>query len=138
MSFASYFALDGIADLEKYYRKRAAEELLHHQWIMDYLSAGDFVFKYPAIELNTENPASQLDPFRMTVDREIQTTQMIYAIYDAACAEKDYMTVSWLLEKLIKEQVEEENTSRTAKAIMEEDTNNIFDKAEAVYDLLGD
>ena len=38
--------------------------------------------------------------------------------------------------KLIKEQIEEENVSRMARTIMEEDTRTIFDKAEAVLELL--
>ena len=75
-------------------------------------------------------------PFGQTVVREIQTTQLLYAIYEASLAEKDYMTASWLYEKLIKEQIEEENTSRMAVTIMEEETRNIFDKAESVLELL--
>lgn len=136
MSFANYFSVGGISDLEEYYRKRAHEELNHHQWIMDYLSDGDFTFMYPAVELNTEQISDQTSPFRLTVAREIQTTQLIYAIYEQALAEKDYMAASWLYDKLIKEQIEEENVSRMALTIMEEDTNNIFEKAERVLELL--
>ena len=74
-------------------------------------------------------------PFRATVDREIQTTQMIYAIYEAAIAEKDYMTASWLFDKLIKEQIEEENTSRMAQSIAEQE-DSWLEKAEEIYELL--
>jgi ferritin len=136
MSYANYFSVDGITDLEEYYRKRAHEELNHHQWIMDYLSDGDYAFIYPAVEQNSEKITSQMVPFGQTVVREIQTTQLLYAIYEASLAEKDYMTASWLYEKLIKEQIEEENTSRMAVTIMEEETRNIFDKAESVLELL--
>ena len=136
LSFANYFAIEGVTDLEEYYRKRAQEEHNHHQWIMDYLTDADFKFMYPAIEQNTETASTIMEPFRATVDREIQTTQMIYRIYELAISEKDYMTASWLSEKLIKEQIEEENNSRMALSIMEEDSSTLFEKADRVLDLL--
>ena len=107
----------------------------HHKWIMDYLSEGDYKFMYPAVEQNTEKFDTYITPFKQTVDREIVTTQMLYAIYELAISEKDYMTASWLYEKLIKEQIEEENTSRMAVTIMEEESN-IYRKADKVLDLL--
>ena len=103
---------------------------------MDYLSEGDFQFVYPQIDLNTEKWDTITTPFTLTVEREIQTTEMIYVIYEAATAEKDFMTASWLYEKLIKEQIEEENTSRMAVTIMETDAG-IYSKADAILDLLG-
>ena len=60
---------------------------------------------------------------------------MIYKIYDAALEENDFLTACWLYEKLIKEQIEEENTSRMALTIMEENAD-IYNKADQVLDLL--
>lgn len=136
LSFANFFSVEGIVDLEEYYRKRAEEENNHHQWLMDFLSNGDYKFMYPAVEMNTEKVTEYLDPFQQTIDREIQTTQMIYVIYEQALSEKDFMTASWLYERLIKEQIEEENVSRQAQTIMEE-TSDIYLKAERILDLLG-
>jgi len=126
---------EGIYALEKYYYKRAEEELDHHNWIVDYLTDGDYKFIYPIVEQNTEKFVEYVDPFTQTIDREIQTTQMIYAIYELALSEKDYMTTSWLYEKLIKEQIEEENISRAAKIIIEEQ-GDIFIKAKQILNLL--
>ena len=134
-SFANYFGIEGYSDLEEYYQKRAAEEMLHHEWCFKYLSEGDFKFKYPAISENTETFSGLIEPFKLTVDREILTTDMIYKIYDAAMEEKDYMTATWLYEKLIKEQIEEENTSRMALTIMEE-SSDVYIKAKKVLELL--
>jgi ferritin len=135
-SFANYFSLEGIVALETYYRKRAKEEQNHHDWIETYLSAGDFRIIYPIVEVNPEQEVKSLiEPFISTVEREIQTTQMLYAIYELAISQKDYMTASWLFEKLIKEQIEEENTSRMARVIMEMD-GDIFIKASEVLKLL--
>ena len=135
LTYANYFSVEGIVDLEKYYRHRAEEENNHHQWIMDYLSDGDYKFIYPTVEQNAEKFEDYATPFKQTVDREILTTQMLYAIYELALSEKDYMTASWLYEKLIKEQIEEENVSRMAVTIIEEESD-IYLRADKVYDLL--
>lgn len=134
-SFANACGIWGIVDLEEYFNKRAIEEQHHHDWIFKYLSAADFRITYPAIPANTEIPTSPISAFKFTVDREIQTTQLIYAIYEKCLAEKDYMTASWLLETLIKEQIEEENTSRMALVIIEE-TSDIFIRANKILKLL--
>jgi len=134
-SFANYFSVEGIQDLEKYFNHRAEEEKNHQEWIFSYLSDGDVKFMYPAVEMNTEKVASYIDPFVFTVDREIQTTEMLYNIYTQAQSENDLMTQSWLFDKLIKEQIEEENISRMARSIMEEDSD-IFIKADKVLDLI--
>lgn len=135
-SFSNYFSLEGLVDLQEYYSKRAVEEKNHHQWILDYMNDADARLIYPAIEENSEQKIeNNLTPFIATVEREIQTTQMIYAIYEAAIEEKDYMTSCWLYKKLIKEQIEEESISRMAVTIMETDAG-IFIKSKAILDLL--
>ena len=78
-SYANYFSVEGILDLETYYRKRAHEEYNHHEWLSDFLYEADFKFMYPAVEFNTERVTNYLDSFVQTVDREILTTQMLYA-----------------------------------------------------------
>lgn len=136
-SFANYFSLEGIISLEEYYTKRAAEEKNHHDWILSYLHDADYRVKYAVTPINEEQTVdSWLIPFKATVDREIETTQMIYIIYESAISEKDFMTASWLYERLIKEQIEEESISRMAVSIIEID-GDIFNKAEAILNLLG-
>jgi len=134
-SYANYFSVEGILDLEDYYLKRAHEESNHHDWIVTYLSEADYKFMYPAVEFNEEKFDNYVTPFIQTIDRELMTTNMIYAIYELAESQKDYMTMSWLLEKLIKEQIEEEATSRMARTIIEE-TSDIFIRAKRILDLL--
>lgn len=134
-SFANLCGIWGIVDLEEYFKKRAIEEQHHHDWIFEYLSEADYKVLYPAIPANTEIPSNPVEAFKLTVDREIQTTQLIYAIYEKCIAEKDYMTASWLFEKLIKEQIEEENTSRMSLVIIEEEAD-IFIKAKQILNLL--
>ena len=135
-NFANYFSLEGILDLEEYWRKRAAEEKNHHDWIYDYLNEADCRVIYPVIPADpAQAVTSIIYPFIASVNREIETTQMIYGLYKQAGTDGDLMTQSWLLSTLIKEQIEEENTSRMARVIMEME-GDIFLKAEKVLDLL--
>ncbi len=139
-SFSVYFSCHGFEKLGKYYKSRADEELLHQQWIMEYLQECDARFEYPAIEINeNQNVSDVITPFELTVDREIETSQMINAIADQAFAEHDWKTLSFLLgtfnsARLIPEQIEEEALSRTALDIMRTE-DHILKKENQIYDL---
>lgn len=78
----------------------------HHDWIFDYLTDADIKFEYPEIEPNNIKIKNPLQPFELTLEREIETTDLIYKIYEQAWAEKDYMTFIWLQSPLLTEQVE--------------------------------
>lgn len=136
-TFANYFAAEGIVDLEKYYIHRAEEELTHHRWIVDRLNEVDYVFKYPSVDQVTDDFDDYVTPFKLTVDKEIETTELINNIAKAAMEEGDWQTFTWIQGKLIAEQHEEETTSRTALDIMSQDKDlTIFDKAEKIYELI--
>lgn len=136
MSFSNYFSLEGIVALEEYYYKRAEEEKLHFDWVTSYLKDADYRFKCPTIEENKEQVIENwLQPFIATVEREIETTQLLYKIYEVCQIEKDYMTCSWLYKDLIREQIEEESISRQAQKIMETDAD-IFIKSKRILNLL--
>ena len=60
---------------------------------------------------------------------------MICEIYEAAQAEKDHMTVTWLQKPLLLEQIEEENSSRAALGIMEQDAD-VYMKAKRILNTL--
>ena len=109
--------------------------MLHHDWINTYLSNADYKYEHPEVEVNIEKIKTYIDPFEATIVREILTTDLIYNIYNVAQEEKDYMTCSWLYKKLIKEQIEEENTSRMAYSIMNQD-GSIFTRAKRILELL--
>ncbi|MCC8117846.1 MAG: hypothetical protein LIP09_03740 [Bacteroidales bacterium] len=139
-SFSVYYSVHGLEKLGKYYKARADEELKHQQWIMAYLSDCDAYFEYPSIPINdNEKVNDNVTPFRLTVDREIETTEMINHIADTAFNQGDWATLSFLMgnynaAKLIPEQIEEESLSRTALDIMETD-DHILKKEDQIYDL---
>lgn len=134
-TFANYYATEGVEDLAKYFNIRADEELEHQSWIFNYLTDGDIRFEYPNIKATTVKVKNLLEPFQLTLEKEIETTNMIYEIYEAAQAEKDHMTVIWLQEPLLLEQIEEENSSRAALCIMEQDAD-IYMKAKRILNTL--
>lgn len=125
MNFANYFGVRGFVVFEEYFKLRADEEYLHHSWIRKYLNENDAEYIYPTIDQFDKKIVDMVDPFKMTVDLEIETTQMIYEIVDQAAAECDWATFNWLnghnpvTGMLVNEQVEEESISRTALDIAE-------------------
>lgn len=123
MNFANYFGVRGFVVLEEYYKQRADEEYLHHSWIRKYLNENDAEYIYPTIDQFDKKIDSMEAPFDITVDLEIETTQMIDEIIEQAASEGDWATFNWLMghdkEKgmLRDEQVEEESISRTVRDI---------------------
>lgn len=139
-SFAVYYSCKGLDKLGQYFKDRANEELVHQGWIMDYLTTCDAVFSYPVISANDIAPIDDdVTPFRLSIDREIETTEMIKDIAKQAVAEGDFLTLAFLNgnyneARLIPEQIEEESLSRTALDIMLTE-DNILKKEERIYDL---
>lgn len=135
-TFANYFANSGLNLLKEYYDGRADEELLHHKWIADYLSERGVFFKYPTIDEVHEEFNDHLDVFKLTVDVEEDTTELIYKIVDLAHKENDYLTLGWLMQngngaKLVLEQSEELDISNLALEIASQD-GSWFEKERAI------
>ena len=136
LAMANFCALQGVVDLETYYRKRAHEEHNHFMWIYDYLNECDYEFKIPSVEQITEDVSDMVEIFKETVKAEIKTSDDIDEIYEHAVAEKDTHTRRWLDQKLIPEQHEEETTSRTALDIITLEDTPILDRASKILELL--
>lgn len=111
-SFANYYGINGLAVLESYYIKRAEEEKLHHDWIINYLNYNDAAVIYPEVPEIKEDWDDPVTPFKLTVDKEIETTNLIKEMVDYSLAEKDWFTFAWLMGnspvegKLLPEQVD--------------------------------
>ena len=100
---------------------------MHHDWIANYLNECDAVYSYPEIPAVKYELNDNIVPFQLTVDKEIETTMLIYEMVDLAQEEKDWRTWKWLMGddnesgRLVAEQIEEETISRTALDIAESD-----------------
>ena len=132
-TFANYFAIKGLHKLEEYYTLRAGEELEHHTWIVERLNYADVPYKYPVVHEVDVEIKNEEDTFIQTLDKEIETTNLIYEIVNSAKEEKDWETVYWLQETLVDEQTEEEHISRKFLKIAKQDTDWIS-KEEYILD----
>lgn len=128
-TFANWYGTKGLVVLEQYYKLRANEEKHHHDWIADYLNDCDAVYTYPEVPKITEIFEDLITPFELTVNKEIETTNLIYEIVNLAQEEKDWMTWSWLMNSdpsksmLLMEQLEEETLSRTVLDIAKQESS---------------
>ena len=122
-TFANYFAIKGLHKLENYYIQRSVEESNHHQWIVDRLNYADVSYKYPEVPAVTVDIPDEESTFEQTVDKEIETTLLIYNIVKSAEKEQDWETVKWLQDTLVNEQNEEEHISRKFLKVAQQDTD---------------
>lgn len=124
-TFAAYFYRNDLSKLGVYFDERAAEENLHHQWIYNYLTECDAEFTYPQVPAINLDITDHVMPFRLTVDKEIETTLGINQIVNRATEEGDWATFTFLMgddpktSKLVLEQREEESVSRTVLGLAE-------------------
>lgn len=112
-SFSLYFRSRGLDSLCEYFELRAKEELEHHDWIYGYLKMCGIPIQYPEIPATNVDVEDEITPFKMTVDKEIETTMYINEIAKEALEQGDFGTFAWLNGngtcegKLIPEQTEE-------------------------------
>ena len=139
-SFASYYNAKGLYKLNSYWLARAKEEYEHHLWVVNYLNQCNAVYQYPEIPVTKLEITDDVTPFKATVDREIETTGMIYNILNKATEKGDWITVAFLFGngmvegKLIPEQSEEMKLSMDALSIAEMDTDWVT-KQDSIYSL---
>lgn len=135
--FSLYYNEQSYFKLSLYYSKRAQEELDHYNWIQSYLHDCDIYLKEDLqIPINDNKIKDLKSPFIDTVEREVETTKMIYKIVDVAVKESDWKTFNFLHKDLIPEQIEEEKLSRTALKIISCDTD-LSAKQDIILELYG-
>lgn len=139
-SFANFYAVRGFEKLEKYYLARSEEEKHHHDWCYHWLTYNDVEFTYPTIPEIEVTWKDMKDPFQLTVDQEINTTENINEIADLAFEQRDWATFNWLHDhndktgRLIEENVEEESLSRTVRDIAFMDDADWLKKQDLIYE----
>ena len=104
-------------NLYRTFSLRAQEEMLHHNWIYAYLAYCGIPLQYPEIPAINVDVTNELDPFKLTQEKEIETTSTINEIAKQCLAEGDFGTLCWLNGggavdgELIPEQTEEMSIS---------------------------
>ncbi len=109
-TFSAYFHRNDLPKLGVYYTLRGNEENVHHNWIFNYLTECDANFTYPAVPAVNLEILDNVMPFKLTVDKEIETTLGINQLVNKAAEEGDWATFTFLMGddketgKLVKEQ----------------------------------
>lgn len=136
--FANHYYLQGYEELGDYYMIRSEEEVKHASIIFDYLTVCDFPIQFTEIPIVTPKIKDAfVDPIKLTVDKEIETTMDLLKILEMAISEKDYMTEQWLKEGLLMiQQLDEEPESRTALDIAEDSHSSNLRKQQTIRNLL--
>lgn len=137
-AFANYYSVNGLNKLAKYYSDRAMEEYNHYMWCVDFANECDLKYSMPTVNAVSEKFDDFIKPFELSLDVEIETTEMIYDMADKAKDVGDYIFLQWLNKPgmLIEEQNEECSLSRKALAIMKLD-DSILAKQDAIEQLYG-
>lgn len=137
-AFANYYSINGLTKLSKYYSDRALEEYNHYMWCVDFANECDMRYTTPSVDPIDYKWDDFIKPFEITVDVEIETTEMIYDMADKAKEVGDHIFFQWLNKPglLIEEQTEECSLSRKALAIMNMD-DSILAKQDAIEHLYG-
>lgn len=110
LSFASYYAEQGLSGFENWYRIQAKEEMDHAMMFFDYLHNNSVNVELEAIAKPDIVPTNLLEPLKASLAHEQFVTDSINNIYAVALEEKDYRTKQ-LLDWFIKEQGEEEKNA---------------------------
>ncbi len=138
-TFASFYSANGLIKLSEYYSKRAQEEYNHYLWCVDFAQEVGMIYETPPVDAIDEDWQTDLiQPFKVTLDVEIETTEMIYDMVDKARSVKDEIFLSWLFrpKMLVEEQLEEVDLSRKALKIMTQD-DSMLSKQDAIEHLYG-
>lgn len=108
-SWADFRGFNGVAD---YFKQESAGEHEHSEIVLNYifdrneeLKISPFIFDVPDIG----SEATLISLFATALEVEYGTTAALQNIYSQAIAEGDFMTASWLFDKLIPAQISEEN-----------------------------
>lgn len=137
-TFANYYLTLGLHKLSNYYTKRSEEEYNHYLWCVDFANESGMRYTTPAVDSIDHKINDVVSPFEITLDVEIETTEMIYDMADKAKEVGDEIFLQWLNKPgmMIEEQNEECSLSRKALAIMKLD-DSILAKQDLISDLYG-
>lgn len=130
LSFADYFAEEGLDGFANWYMIQLQEERDHALIFRNYLHSNGEKVKLSAIDKPDKEFKSHIDPLKAGLEHEKYVTGLINDIYAAAADAKDYRTMQFL-DWFIKEQMEEEENAQNLVDRMKLFGND----AKALYDL---
>lgn len=111
---ASWLDRHGLYKLSKYYDEWSTEERNHSEWVKDFLQS--IGIELPnSFNINVENlEFKDIYSFvDMTVEREEETTDIYNEIYRLANADANGLCMEFVMNTMLKEQIEETDKSGT-------------------------
>ncbi len=129
LSFADYYADEGLDGYANFYEIQAQEERDHALIFRKYLLENDCVPKLKAIDAPDKTFNDFLAPLEAALEHEKYVTSLINDIYAAAVSVNDYRAMQFL-KWFIDEQMEEEDTARdmiTKMQLFGDDKRSLFE-----------
>ena len=112
LSFADYYAEEGLAGYANYFEIQAAEERDHALIFRKYLHENGEKVTLKKIDQPKKSFKSFLEPLEAALEHEKLVTSLINKIYEAAHKDKDFRTMNFL-NWFVDEQMEEEDNADT-------------------------
>ena len=104
---------EGLEGLASYFDAWSKEEDDHARWIQGYLMNRNACVDIPVTEEVVMGFKSLFDIAKYVLAVEVDTTKRLYAIMEEASVRNCYMSMDFLLNKMIHKQTEEEDKAQT-------------------------
>lgn len=117
-SIGSYFTLQDLPQLSKFFFKQSTEEREHAHKLVQYVLDRDGQVIIPALSAPPYTFASPVEAVKAALEGERKVTKSILELYELATSEKDHATAI-MLQWFVTEQVEEEATVKQLLSFVE-------------------
>ena len=109
LHMSNYYADQGLAGFQNWYKIQAKEEQDHAMLFLEFLQNNGISVELKAVARPDIQFKNFDDPIKTSQKHEKHVTELIHTIYDSAYNAKDYRTMQFL-DWFVKEQGEEEKT----------------------------
>lgn len=125
VAISTWCDAEALPEMAKYFAKQAEEERMHALKMVQFLNDTDRAVDFPALGKPQSEFESVEQVFQLSYDQEVQVTNQIKAIYDAAAEHNDRVTQNFL-QWFLEEQVEEVASMDTLLKITRRAGNDLF------------
>lgn len=115
--FSTWAHINGFPGAAKWYHDQANEENLHAETIYNFLKESGITFNLTTIEFYQIEINEYVDLFKNGLEIEIKTTISLNNIF-SMCGEEKLFIAQEFVNKLLYEQLAEENEARTRLAVV--------------------
>ncbi len=122
---SAYFQREALPQLAGLFRTQAAEELLHAQKVVDYVTEAGGVVAVPSIPLGQPDFPSVEAAVEVARDAEVRVAQEFDKLMDLAIEERDHLARGFL-QWFVDEQLEEVSTMDDLLKIVHRAGDNLF------------